>query len=246
MLVSDVKKRFSKASLTYQKEALVQKHMGEVLSKKLATYSFSKILEIGCGSGNFSKELLTNFPEASLYLNDLSPKMLELCQEQFKDRAFYIEGDAGKISFDNNFDLICGCASFQWFMDFKGTLKKLCDHLNDDGILAFAIFGKEHFYEVKAISGIGLDYFSKDSLLNILDDVGLQSEITSENITVHFKSALEMLRHFKKTGVGAISHKMWTRGRLFKFLDDYEKNFSDDLGVKLTWQPVYVVCKKIK
>jgi len=43
------------------------------------------ILDLGCGNGNITAQLIPYFPNATFTLVDASPEMIELCSNQFKD-----------------------------------------------------------------------------------------------------------------------------------------------------------------
>ena len=240
--MNKILQRFSKASKTYHDNAFVQKHMGERLHQLLPRKDFRNILEIGCGSGSFSELLVKAYPQAKITLNDLSPQMLSICKSRFAARLDYIEGDAQILNFPERYDLICSCACFQWFSDLEQGLKRLKKFLSPDGVLACAIFGSQHFYEVKSLCGVGLNYPKVDELEDMLEALGFESSIYEENILVHFKSAGAMLRHFKETGITALSSQMWTRGRLLAFMEAYEHNYKDEAGIRLSWNPIYAVC----
>jgi len=50
----------------------------QMLIEYLKKYSFSSVLEVGCGFGRITKLLLTNFPEITdYYAFDLSPHQIE-------------------------------------------------------------------------------------------------------------------------------------------------------------------------
>ena len=89
---------------------------------------------------------------------------------------------------------------------------------------------------------MGLNYPKVSELEHMLDALGFESRLEEENILVHFKSVSAMLRHFKETGISAISSKIWTRGRLLSFMEAYEHNYKDESGIRLSWNPVYAVC----
>lgn len=241
--MNKILQRFSKASETYQANATVQKHMGEYLQQLLPRQDFKNILEIGCGSGNFSELLFKTYPKSRITLNDLSPKMLSICKSKFAYNFDYIEGDAQTLNFPEKYDLICSCACFQWFANLEQSLSRLKNYLKDDGFLVCAIFGPEHFCELRNLCGIGLNYPQLSDLKDMFDVLGFECHLDEENISVHFKSVSEMLRHFKETGISALSSQFWTRGKLLAFMDAYEHYYRDELGVRLTWKPVYAVCK---
>lgn len=77
---------FSKAAGSYQQHALVQNAMGQELLAFLqqtlerwgyTEHAWATLLEIGCGPGNFTQQVLSKLPLRHLLLNDLSPQMLE-------------------------------------------------------------------------------------------------------------------------------------------------------------------------
>lgn len=45
----------------------------------------TSILDLGCGNGNITAQLIKYFPKATYTLVDASPEMIELCRNQFKD-----------------------------------------------------------------------------------------------------------------------------------------------------------------
>lgn len=46
------------------------------------------ILDLGCGNGNITAQLLTYFPDATFVLVDASLEMINLCRHRFKDYKF--------------------------------------------------------------------------------------------------------------------------------------------------------------
>ena len=68
---------FSKHAKTYDRYAQLQRSMAERLASLLPDSLPSNVLEIGCGTGLFSRHLLTQ-PIKKLILNDISPGMLEI------------------------------------------------------------------------------------------------------------------------------------------------------------------------
>lgn len=86
----NIAQSFSKAASTYQEHAHMQNAMGRILLAQLNEYASSlrfpeivnfpqinRVLEIGCGPGNFTQELLQEVKVRHLWLNDLSGAMLQ-------------------------------------------------------------------------------------------------------------------------------------------------------------------------
>lgn len=77
------------------------------LFKKLCSPSKnSKILEIGCGDGEFTKRLVKT--KSKIIGTDITPAVVKRARKGIKGAKFAV-GDAEKFAFkDNTFDIICG------------------------------------------------------------------------------------------------------------------------------------------
>lgn len=79
-----------------------------------------RVLDLGAGSGLFSKHVLENFPRATFVLYDLAPKMLALAEERFRDRREQFEiivGDYREISYDRAFEVAISSLSIHHLTD---------------------------------------------------------------------------------------------------------------------------------
>ncbi|MFH1077484.1 MAG: methyltransferase domain-containing protein [Pseudomonadota bacterium] len=68
---------FSKAAKTYDKYAMLQQAIAFKLATRLGERKFCNILEIGCGTGNYTLMLHKRYPSASITAIDFSEKMVE-------------------------------------------------------------------------------------------------------------------------------------------------------------------------
>ncbi len=141
---------FGKASNTYEKDAPVQRwtagFLAEVI-KGLSVEQPADCLEIGCGTGFLTQEIVTLFPHANLLITDLSPDMLENCRARIGDNVSYQVMDGEHPALDRKFDLIVSSLAFQWFHDLESALKGLSDLLKPGGRLVFTTLGQETFQE---------------------------------------------------------------------------------------------------
>lgn len=240
-----VKERFSKAALTYDQEAFVQSLIAKKLSNYLNSQKGIKIFELGCGTGGFSKYIANKFPQSTIYLNDLSAKMLDLTALNLGNdlNLNYLLGD-GLLRLKEfpsySFDLICGNCSFQWFHDFKEALILFREKLKQNGQLIFSSFGEHHFIEFNDIFNVSLDYISAIELQNLLESLGFKAEITQEEIITHFPNIKSLFTHLKRTGVNGIVKTSFSRTYLKDRILAYTKKYSDKDGIYLTWHPIYV------
>lgn len=268
-----IAERFAKARSTYTREARVQQQVAEKMMRMLTdvlsstehflseeiSSRFRHIVEFGCGTGSYSRILLHTLQPETLLLNDLCREMeecvKELCSAQTagtkKDDAGievnFLPGDAENLDFPKGTDLITSCSTLQWFSDPEAFFLRCHHALTKNGILAFSTFGTENMYQIRDLTGHGLDYLPIEELQHLLsphfDILHAEEEIAS----LPFSTPQAVLKHLKETGVTGTEKKMWTRGRLQTFCETYTRQFSDaDSNVMLTYHPIYIIAKKKK
>ena len=64
---------------TYDDHADLQRTVAERLSHLLPNLSRPRVLELGCGTGLFSRHLLARYPDGDFLLTDLASSMVEQC-----------------------------------------------------------------------------------------------------------------------------------------------------------------------
>ncbi len=241
-----LKRHFSKASRTYDDNASVQLYMGKKLLEYMAEEKFKHVLEIGCGSGIFTSEIIKRYSPDTVNLNDISEAMLNTCKERFSDykNISYHLGDIEKITLKGSYDLVASNACLQWLSDLRGALNGFIKALVPNGVLAFTSFGNENVREISSITNNGLRYLSYSEIEEIIKTLNEPYSLHEEIIQFHYKDALDMLKTLKKTGVTGFSKKTWTRGMLNRFIEEYESKYSDEKGVYLTWHLYYAVIRK--
>ena len=103
-----IKKQFKKSFSSYNQNAIVQKIMAEKLANGICSVEkdFDVILELGCGTGFLTKELIKNINFRTYYANDLVEKS-KICIEEIVPDAKFFCGNALKIkSFNIKIQLI--------------------------------------------------------------------------------------------------------------------------------------------
>ena len=238
-----LKKRFEKSLETYDENAIVQNAMAVKLIELLDKQTFNKIFEFGVGSGNLTRLISENIEFEKLYLNDIVKKSEKWAKKYVEDFEF-LEGDIEKIAFPPDLDLVISNAAIQWVKDIDGLFEKVFDSLKSGGVVAFTTFGIENFEEIQHVLDISLKYFPVEFLKEKLQkhfDILYIEEGKNE---LEFKTPACVLKHIQNTGVNCLSIKNFYKSGLIKFNYLYKKLFSTPAGVKLTYHPIYVVCKK--
>lgn len=262
----------------------------EVGSAKKEAAVFNRVLEIGCGPGNFTKILLHNFKVNELCLNDLSSCMIEknlasLHSLQKQDPAFNIDISAicgNALELDNTkqelaqpFDILVSNATFQWFHDLESSLKHLAGFVKNQDIalvnskskshvdasasasasagtgarsgtrggrlIAFSSFYEGNFAQIKKLTGVSLNYLTKEQVIRALDNSTIDYQVYFSSHEQYFESSLALFRHLKDTGVTALSDVPLTASAFKELLRSYQEQYASPKGVCLTWCPYYVV-----
>ena len=240
-----VAKRFAHARNTYGREARVQQQVAEKMLRLLMEHTgkhsaapnstgntlscpesispFRKVAEFGCGTGCYSRLLLHTLQPESLLLNDLCPEMEEcikdICDRDNKGRVKFMPCDAETLEFPQETDLITSCST-----------------------LAFSTFGKQNMQEIHTLTGNGLEYLPLDSLKKLLSPLFEIIYAEEEIVILPFGTPLEVLQHLKQTGVTGTEKRVWTRGRLQNFCNEYIRMYSNtDHSVS---HPIYIIARK--
>lgn len=161
-----IKERFDRAK-NYDRHAVVQRlsarRLIECMCKQTCYFEMKKelfILEIGCGTGFLTQQILEKFPQGRVIATDLSPAMIAQAKEKCKlyaDRVHFVVMDAERISFNESFDIICSNFALQWMTPYKTTLRNMAQWLKPGGIFFGATMAKESFAEwAAACSSAGI------------------------------------------------------------------------------------------
>ncbi|MBT3510349.1 MAG: malonyl-ACP O-methyltransferase BioC [Nitrospina sp.] len=231
---------FSKHAKTYDRYAQLQRSMAERLASLLPDSLPSNVLEIGCGTGLFSRHLLTQ-PIKKLILNDISPGMLEILNNSLSLPANtkIVPGNAERLSFEN-LDLICANAVFQWFQDPQETLIKLNQALRIKGELIFSTFGPKTLIEFREAANLmsPIELYDSETWLRMIKNAGFIIKGCDVEIRkIFFSSTMTLLKNLQQIGAAPI--RMLKTGGLRKLMREYDSRFSTTQGVYATWELYY-------
>jgi malonyl-CoA O-methyltransferase/biotin synthesis protein BioG len=240
--------RFAKAAGTYGREATVQNRIAERMADLLQEHTrglrAENILEIGCGTGSYSRMLLERFAPKRLVINDLCPEMLAQCADLTEAGVVGLPGDAEHIDLPGDQQLITSCSALQWFERTDLFFERCSGLLKANGYLAFSSFGKENMKEVAQLTGEGLSYPSSEELKAELSNRFEVVYSGEEIIRKVFATPKDVLRHLKETGVTGIRSRRWTPRQLMEFCNLYTERFGTEKEVTLTYHPIYMVAKR--
>lgn len=243
-----IKARFAKAASSYDKEATVQRQIAGktiALMKEHISPQCRKLLEIGCGTGIFSRLLIQYMRPQRMIMNDICPEIEQHLADIMNTNNAFMCGDAETVPFPGSMDIIASCSTIQWFANLHDFFERCYMLLNDTGFLVFSTFGKENMKEISSLTGAVLPYRSKSELENELLSSGYTIIHSSEEIiSKSFDTPLSVLHHLKRTGVTGIRTQAWTKGTLEEFHWKYTQQYGNGHSVSLAYHPIYIIAKK--
>lgn len=239
-----VKNNFKKNFKSYDDNAFVQKEMAEQLIKLIPDNNFSKVLEIGTGTGIFTRLLAEKISFKDFYANDIVSESVQYL-EKVLNGAIFIKGDAELIEFPRNLSLVASNATLQWVCDPCEMFSRISSSLKSKGLFVFSTFGAANFAEFRDITGVGLNYLPVAELKKTLEKDFEIIEIFEEQKTLYFKSFRDILKHIKYTGVNGVSRQRLSISEVKELEKKYSEKYTFDKGFALTYNPVFVcACKK--
>lgn len=244
-----VRQRFSKARHTYSDNAVIQKHIAEQMNNIIKRFApqtrKNNVLEIGCGTGLFTRIFLKDNTVNKLIMNDICEEMECQIHELLTENNRFLPGDAETIDLPENQDMIISCSAIQWFDNPISFLNECRKKLTDSGILAISTFAPDNFWEIASVNSSMLRYIDVETIRDALTEYYDIIYSGEERICLYFNSPEDVLRHLKNTGVNGIKKEKWTRKELNSFITRYKELFSTENDmVTLTYNPIYLICKK--
>jgi malonyl-CoA O-methyltransferase len=205
-----IKGNFSKSAVTYDDHAEIQRKCAEKLIDMIDLDYFSRILEIGCGTGTYTSLLFEKFHDALITAVDISREMVDHARRKISDKNILFQvSDAEKLYTGEKCDLVTSNASFQWFEDVDMALSRFSGLLEPGGTICFSIYGPETFRELKEVirthfgprCRLSSNLFAgKDEISESLGKYFRYHEVLEENFSVSFSSIWDFLQDIKKSG----------------------------------------------
>ena len=231
---------FSKYAHAYDKHAQLQKMMAEKLASFLPNAMPKKVLEIGCGTGLFTKYLLAK-PAEKIFLNDISDEMIKHMKLKLSLPPYIqiIAGNAECLKFQP-VDMVTANAVFQWFSDPKGILNRLKKYIKPNGRLIFSSFGPSSLKELRIIAKLNspIPLYSESKWINLINETGMTlSSSANEQYKAFYPSALQLLKNLQQ--IGAAPTRMASSKELRRIINDYDQTYLTKKGVYANWELLY-------
>ena len=247
-----VRDRFGRSLAEYDGEAAVQRGMAAGLVEEILSHGgdyFDSALEIGCGTGLLSREMVRRLRLGKIVANDLvaacGPRA-ERAVEPMAGAAFsFHPGDIERMNLPAAaFDLVASNAVFHWLDDPAGLLERLAATMRAGGLLGFTTFGPDNLREVAAVGKRGLCYRPIDEVAALVGRHYRILQCRESHEVLRFSSPRRVLEHLRRTGANGLERAGWTRAMLRTFEEKYRERFGTGDEVTLTYHPVFFVARR--
>ena len=210
----EICKRFNRAALTYDSYADVQHETALELATFLEGCQPEFILELGCGTGGFTRIVHDLFPLSALCCLDFSKAMVACAMAKNLDEkvSFHcVDCEEYLAAPPRQYDCICSNATFQWFQEPRIVFENIYKTLSRNGVFVASIFGPQCLSEL----GAGLQavfgdeyrlpspqFLGKKQLQTFLAHDFKDVTIQEKMYTRSYKTIYDLLRVIKYTGTG--------------------------------------------
>lgn len=236
---------FSKHVKSYDRHAQLQRSMAERLAALIPNPFPQKILEIGCGTGVFTRHLLARSPSV-ITLNDIAPLMIEHLKNHLEipSNSKILVGNAERIQIPK-VNLIAGNAVFQWFQNPKATMQRFHTSLEQAGYLAFSTFGPKTLEEFRSAAQFQgpTHLLSQKQWKTLLTQTGLElQDFESETRQIFFQNTKGLIKNLQQ--IGAAPLRILKPGELRQLIRDYDREYESPQGVYTNWELFYFFARK--
>jgi len=246
---------FSRAAESYDSVAELQRAVGSELLARLPNASPpSRWLDLGCGTGHFSRALAERFPDAEGLALDIAEGMLRHARP-LGGAGNFVAGDAERLPLQTQrCDLLFSSLAVQWCADFAAVLAEARRVLKPGGVFAFSSLRVGTLQELRdswqAVDGfVHVNRFRCfEDYQNLCAASGLAVlSLETRPQVLHYPDLRSLTHELKALGAHNLNPGrpggLTGRRRIQALIEAYER-FRQPQGLPATYQVVYGVLQK--
>jgi malonyl-CoA O-methyltransferase len=252
-----IKRSFANASLTYDGVAKLQRTVGEALFLLLdANKITGTVLDVGCGTGFLTGELIKQSSYKTLFALDIALPMIKATQDKLtsENNINYICADAEHLPFAaQSIDSVFSNLALQWCSHLEDVFTDIKRTLKPEGQLIFSTFGSQTLQELKSAWSTVDSYhhvnafYNQAQIKHFLQQAGFSHiKINSTVFTSRYDSVLMLMQELKHLGaqhvIGGRNNKTTTKTAMQKMITAYEKYKVSD-QIPATFEVISVIAK---
>lgn len=253
---SAIARSFSRAASTYDQVAVLQREIGHRLLERLELIKLDPnyILDLGGGTGFFSRALNVHYPKANIINSDIAEGMVAFAQKldaRSNTLQSFVCADGEYLPFQNQtMDFVFSNCTLQWFLSPEMVLQEIYRILKPNGLLLFSTFGPDTLKELRS-SFAKLDAFNHvntfidmHTIGDLLLHLGFQDPVMDmEMITLTYQNINGLLRDLKLMGAQHVNTSdrrgLSTKKNFDKLSNCYEAYRNEEDVLPATFEIVY-------
>ncbi len=250
-----ISKSFSKSAKQYELAAKVQREIGNRLFERLHYLKITpqRVLDLGCGGGQFSKDLAMLYPKAHIIGLDFAQGMLLQAKgkQSWRRKWSLVNANMAQMPFAAGaFDLVFANQVIHWGESLQEVFRELNRVMNLNGCLMFSTLGPDTFNELKS-AWSGVNHHAHVNEFADMHDVGdflmgerfVEPVVDMEVLSVHYASVLDGVKALKLQGVRNVNparnQGLTGRAAWAQFENNYERFRTENGKYPLTYEVVY-------
>lgn len=251
---AQVRASFDRAAAHYDEAAVLQREVGRRLVERLDLVKLvpDTVLDVGCGTGAITAELLRRYRRARVYGLDLAPAMLALARRRAPWlrtlRCICADAEALPVA-DASIDLVFSNLTLQWCEDLDRVFREFRRVLRPGGLLMFTTLGPDTLMELRRSWSEADGYTHVNAFMDMHDvgDALLRARLAEpvmdvERLTLTYATMAELMRDLKTLGAHNLTagrpRGLTGKGRLRAAAAAYER-FRRDGRLPASYEVVY-------
>jgi malonyl-CoA O-methyltransferase len=192
----------------YDQHCQLQTSVGNQLIKLLTEWAprQPRILDLGCGTGKITQQLLRVLPYQHLYALDTAGQLLTQAKKRlYQPNITFIEADFNRmLAFKQTVDIVFSNMALHWSTDLGMTLAAIQSTLTKNGLLAFSL----------PVTGSLTELENEVAINPLMSPTYIKQQLNQHNyilntyliekITLEFPEPLAVLKSLKNIGASHV------------------------------------------
>lgn len=248
---------FSKAASTYDQYANLQQQAAEYLLSLSRAFAINSntLLDLGCGTGYVTQQLLEYFPATIVTGLDISKSMLDFAKNNYHHpRINWLGGDAEKLPIQSNVvDAIFSNLMMQWIRDLPSLFTEFYRVLQHSGYLILSTFGPQTLKELNAAwhsqnHRAVHHFFSKNEIFSKLNHNFKILHIEETTIVRHYHTVMELMLELRNLGAtNALATRpkgLIAKEKFYGMQNHYEHLRTTEAVLPASFEIFYFICQR--